>query len=196
MDLDGPEVKHEDFTISLPSLRPCCADQWATASPDELRFAPSLSPDLAASPQMSPGVAVSPGTPGKPAQVRPRKPLRDSRPVSPSAATRRRRTRASTPDPADPRTVSNPVPDDRAAMDDFLVRSRLAGKSYRDIRRLGGFTEAESTLRGRFRALTKRKEERVRRPEWSEIDVSCYLSVFPPCFRLTSPSSLGPPIQE
>lgn len=171
MDLDDQEVKHEDYTISLPSLRPCCADQWATASPDDLRFAPSLSPDLAASPPMSPGV-VSPTTPGKSDQGRPRKPLRESRPASPIAPTCRRRTRTSTPEPANAQTVSNPAPDNRAAMDDFLVRSRLAGKSYRDIRRLGGFTEAESTLRGRFRALTKRKEERVRRPEWSAVDVS------------------------
>ena len=61
----------------------------------------------------------------------------------------------------------------RRACDEFLVRSKLAGKSYRDIRLEGRFTEAESTLRGRFRTLTKRKEQRVRKPQWHEKDVSC-----------------------
>lgn len=59
----------------------------------------------------------------------------------------------------------------RAAQDDFLVRSKLAGMTYREIRKKGNFTEAESTLRGRFRTLTKDKEARVRRPEWTDDDV-------------------------
>ena len=59
----------------------------------------------------------------------------------------------------------------RRACDEFLVRSKLAGLSYRDIRVQGHFTEAESTLRGRFRTLTKRKEQRVRKPQWHEKDV-------------------------
>ena len=56
--------------------------------------------------------------------------------------------------------------------DEFLVRSKLAGMSYKEIRTKGNFTEAESTLRGRFRTLTKRKEQRVRKPQWHETDVS------------------------
>ncbi|OTA90660.1 hypothetical protein M434DRAFT_365764 [Hypoxylon sp. CO27-5] len=60
----------------------------------------------------------------------------------------------------------------RSAKDDFLVRSKLAGMTYREIRRKGNFTEAESTLRGRYRTLTKDKEARVRKPEWQENDVS------------------------
>jgi hypothetical protein len=59
----------------------------------------------------------------------------------------------------------------RDAKDDFLVRSKLAGMSYKDIRRQGNFVEAESTLRGRFRTLTKHKAARVRKPEWGENDV-------------------------
>ncbi|KAI8964058.1 hypothetical protein F5Y11DRAFT_355841 [Daldinia sp. FL1419] len=59
----------------------------------------------------------------------------------------------------------------RSAKDDFLVRSKLAGMTYREIRREGNFTEAESTLRGRFRTLTKDKEARVRKPEWQDNDV-------------------------
>ena len=60
----------------------------------------------------------------------------------------------------------------RDAKDDFLVRSKLAGISYKDIRRQGKFIEAESTLRGRFRTLTKHKTARVRKPEWDDNDVS------------------------
>ncbi|KAE8451996.1 hypothetical protein EG329_002161 [Mollisiaceae sp. DMI_Dod_QoI] len=59
----------------------------------------------------------------------------------------------------------------RDAKDDFLVRSKLAGMSYKEIRRLGKFTEAESTLRGRFRTLTKHKAARVRKPEWNDNDI-------------------------
>lgn len=60
----------------------------------------------------------------------------------------------------------------RSAKDEFLVRSKLSGMTYREIRRKGNFTEAESTLRGRFRTLTKDKEARKRKPEWQENDVS------------------------
>lgn len=61
---------------------------------------------------------------------------------------------------------------ERESKDDFLVKSKRAGMSYKEIRQQGGFTEAESTLRGRYRTLTKDKEERVRRPMWKEHDVS------------------------
>lgn len=59
----------------------------------------------------------------------------------------------------------------RTPKDEYLVKQKLAGMSYKDIRRNGGFTEAESTLRGRFRTLTKNRSARVRKPEWSENDV-------------------------
>lgn len=55
--------------------------------------------------------------------------------------------------------------------DAFLVQSKFAGMSYKQIKEKGQFKEAEATLRGRFRALTKRKEYRVRKPEWQERDV-------------------------
>jgi hypothetical protein len=64
----------------------------------------------------------------------------------------------------------------RDAKDDFLVRSKLAGMSYKDIRRHGNFVEAESTLRGRFRTLTKHKAARVRKPEWTDNDVCTHSS--------------------
>ncbi|KAI3395077.1 hypothetical protein diail_1834 [Diaporthe ilicicola] len=58
----------------------------------------------------------------------------------------------------------------RSERDEYLVQSKLAGMTYKEIRQEGGFTEAESTLRGRFRTLTKPKEARVRKPEFQEID--------------------------
>ncbi|KAK3368569.1 hypothetical protein B0H63DRAFT_515143 [Podospora didyma] len=61
--------------------------------------------------------------------------------------------------------------EERLAKDEFLVRNKRAGMTYKEIRRAGGFTEAESTLRGRYRTLTKKRDERVRKPEWTEKDV-------------------------
>ncbi|KAI1335698.1 hypothetical protein F5Y15DRAFT_428000 [Xylariaceae sp. FL0016] len=60
---------------------------------------------------------------------------------------------------------------ERAAKDELLVRRKEEGVSYRQIREEGGFTEAESTLRGRYRTLTKSREERVRKPEWQDRDI-------------------------
>lgn len=54
----------------------------------------------------------------------------------------------------------------------LLIEWKRAGLSYKDIKRMGGFKEAESTLRGRFRTLTKAKEHRVRKPKWLKRDVS------------------------
>jgi hypothetical protein len=73
----------------------------------------------------------------------------------------------------------------RDGKDDFLVRSKLAGMSYKEIRRQGKFSEAESTLRGRFRTLTKHKAARVRKPEWDDNDVSqlCSTTVMQLTFR-------------
>ncbi|KAK4155730.1 hypothetical protein C8A00DRAFT_13255 [Chaetomidium leptoderma] len=60
---------------------------------------------------------------------------------------------------------------DRVSKDDFLVRQKQMGMTYKEIRRMGGFTEAESTLRGRYRTLTKCRDARVRKPEWLEKDL-------------------------
>ncbi|CAG8971479.1 hypothetical protein HYALB_00002063 [Hymenoscyphus albidus] len=73
-----------------------------------------------------------------------------------------------TPQPSAKIQAVNP----QNAKDQFLVESKLAGMSYKDIRRKGGFTEAESTLRGRFRTLTKHKLARVRKPAWTENDIA------------------------
>lgn len=63
---------------------------------------------------------------------------------------------------------------ERAEKDLFLIESRRQNISYKDIKRLGNFAEAESTLRGRYRTLTKDKKDRVRDPKWTEIDVSFF----------------------
>ncbi|KAJ5766256.1 uncharacterized protein N7511_003872 [Penicillium nucicola] len=53
----------------------------------------------------------------------------------------------------------------------FLIECKRRGLSYKDIKRIGGFKEAESTLRGRFRTLTKAKDQRVRKPKWQDRDI-------------------------
>lgn len=64
--------------------------------------------------------------------------------------------------------------DDRSRRDDVLLKMRRENYSYREIKQRCGFKEAESTLRGRYRALTKDREERVRRPQWQSKDVSAF----------------------
>ena len=70
-----------------------------------------------------------------------------------------------------------PAPDDGATRhqrDQLLMNLRREGHSYKDIKRIGRFTEAESTLRGRYRAMSKEKSKRVRKPTWQAHDVcSC-----------------------
>lgn len=59
----------------------------------------------------------------------------------------------------------------RRDRDKYLLKMRHEGFSYKEIKRRGNFREAESTLRGRVRVLTKDKADRVRRPEWTEDDL-------------------------
>jgi hypothetical protein len=59
----------------------------------------------------------------------------------------------------------------REERDRYLLDMRHQGFTYREIKDTGDFNEAESTLRGRVRVLTKAREERVRKPEWTERDV-------------------------
>lgn len=70
-----------------------------------------------------------------------------------------------------PMVIPPRLDSERAAKDEYLVRAKNSGMSYKEIREKGGFTEAESTLRGRYRTLTKHKSARVRRPEWKQQDV-------------------------
>ncbi|KAL4872252.1 hypothetical protein BDV12DRAFT_162582 [Aspergillus spectabilis] len=74
--------------------------------------------------------------------------------------------------PCQPNQTDRMGPWTNDARNAFLIEYKRRGLSYKDIKRLGGFKEAESTLRGRFRTLTKSKEQRVRKPHWYENDVS------------------------
>lgn len=60
---------------------------------------------------------------------------------------------------------------DRNARNEYLREARRHGLSYKEIKCRGDFTEAESTLRGRHRILSKPKEMRVRNPQWNYSDV-------------------------
>lgn len=53
----------------------------------------------------------------------------------------------------------------------LLIHCKQEGMSYKAIKEYGGFEEAESTLRGRYRTLIKRKDQRPRKPEWTKGDV-------------------------
>lgn len=70
-----------------------------------------------------------------------------------------------------PDSQRNNLPGHSSRRDEDLIRLRQAGIPYRDIKVKGKFTEAESTLRGRFRTLTKDKDQRVRKPQWRNEDV-------------------------
>lgn len=61
--------------------------------------------------------------------------------------------------------------------DELLIRLKAQGISYKQIKEMGGFDEAESTLRGRYRALTKPREARLRKPEWGDREVSAIFAV-------------------
>ena len=60
----------------------------------------------------------------------------------------------------------------RAADDETLLQMKQDGYTYKDIRKALRRKVAESTLRGRYRSLTKPRKQRVRAPKWTEIDVS------------------------
>ena len=58
-------------------------------------------------------------------------------------------------------------------LDRKLVEWRNAGLSYKEIMQKGEWGLEESTLRGRYRTLTKPKEKRMRKPTWNPHSVSC-----------------------
>ncbi|KAK1249758.1 hypothetical protein MKX08_009761 [Trichoderma sp. CBMAI-0020] len=60
---------------------------------------------------------------------------------------------------------------DRETQNKFLLEARHYGVTYKQIKMYGRFKEAESTLRGRYRCLTKEKKDRVRNPQWTPIDI-------------------------
>ncbi|KAI5837641.1 hypothetical protein DFP73DRAFT_600929 [Morchella snyderi] len=93
------------------------------------------------------------------------------------------------PSPASTPTsfISRPLPDAKELLREqnrLLLRWRSEGISYRTIKKKLGINEAESTLRGRLRTLTKPKSERLRKPQWTEEDIELLLEV-------VDPSTLG-----
>ena len=57
--------------------------------------------------------------------------------------------------------------------DDVLINGKKEGLTYKEIRKkMSGEKPAESTLRGRYRSLTKARQDRVRKPIWQTRDVS------------------------
>ncbi|KAF7949193.1 hypothetical protein EAE96_008361 [Botrytis aclada] len=77
----------------------------------------------------------------------------------------------------------------KSEQNNFLIRSRQEGMSYKAIRSNGNFTAAESTLRGRFRTLTKDKKDRVRQPKWTENDIQLLSKAVKKLGRNTSKGS-------
>lgn len=61
----------------------------------------------------------------------------------------------------------------RKSNDEVLVQGKRSGLTYKEIRnKMVGEKPAESTLRGRYRSLTKARKDRVRKPVWKKNDVS------------------------
>ncbi|KAJ5719852.1 hypothetical protein N7493_006730 [Penicillium malachiteum] len=92
-----------------------------------------------------------------------------------------------------PSPIRNTLQSDDAR-NSLLVEWKRSGLSYKDIKRIGNFKEAESTLRGRYRTLTKAKERRVRKPKWQDKDIQLLReAVKIHTEKTTSESYPGPP---
>jgi hypothetical protein len=59
----------------------------------------------------------------------------------------------------------------RTKEDQILLEGKRAGLTYKEIKRQMNSKVAESTLRGRYRSLTKERKDRVRKPVWTTNDV-------------------------
>lgn len=62
-------------------------------------------------------------------------------------------------------------PDSRKLEDRILLEARAQNMTYKEILDKYNFAVTESTLRGRYRAITKDSAERPRSPQWTESDV-------------------------
>ncbi|KAF2691990.1 hypothetical protein K458DRAFT_381820 [Lentithecium fluviatile CBS 122367] len=67
------------------------------------------------------------------------------------------------------RTAENQA--QRKREDQILIEGKANGLTYKEIRKKLGINVAESTLRGRYRSLTKARKDRVRKPVWKERDL-------------------------
>ncbi|KAL1888599.1 hypothetical protein Sste5346_009468 [Sporothrix stenoceras] len=94
------------------------------------------------------------------------------RPTSAGSRQRPRRTR-STASSSRGRYASEEEIEARRQRDVFFMYLKdEVGLTYKEIKSQHNFTEAESTLRGRHRALTKASDERRRKPKWSDKDIT------------------------
>ncbi|CAN9277296.1 unnamed protein product [Alternaria alternata] len=56
--------------------------------------------------------------------------------------------------------------------DQVLIEGKRRGETYKEIKlKMVGEKPAESTLRGRYRSLTKARKDRVRKPVWTKVDL-------------------------
>ncbi|RAH66224.1 uncharacterized protein BO66DRAFT_186004 [Aspergillus aculeatinus CBS 121060] len=79
------------------------------------------------------------------------------------------------------------------AKNKLLIKYKQQGFSYKTIKEVCNFAEAESTLRGRYRTLTKPKHSRVRKPQWQDRDVKSIDPNPPPyCWLRDSTVSIIP----
>ncbi|KAG6106744.1 hypothetical protein E4U31_000622 [Claviceps sp. LM219 group G6] len=86
------------------------------------------------------------------------------------------------PVPTQPATTNT-----KEYQDQILMEDRRNGWSYKKIRTVRNFGVTESTLRGRYRNLTKSSHERPRSPTWTEKDVHL-LKIAVPRFTVTAGS--------
>jgi hypothetical protein len=70
-----------------------------------------------------------------------------------------------------PQTILTPD-QQREEKNALLERGRRAGMTYGQIKSEYDWSDAESTLRGRYRTMMKKPHERVRKPKWQARDVS------------------------
>ncbi|KAG5948711.1 hypothetical protein E4U60_001064 [Claviceps pazoutovae] len=74
--------------------------------------------------------------------------------------------------PNSPLTEETPLVmiDRKSYQEKLLKKGRRQGIAYQDLRVKHRFDVSESTLRGRYRNLTKSRSERPREPQWTEHD--------------------------
>ncbi|KAG5970582.1 hypothetical protein E4U55_001574 [Claviceps digitariae] len=86
-----------------------------------------------------------------------------------------------------PKDRTSPVKtESRTREDRILIACRENGMSYKKIKVVHGFNVSESTLRGRYRSLTKESSQRPRKPRWTTRDVELLLEAVPLCTRKTT----------
>jgi hypothetical protein len=144
--------------------------------------------EYAYSQESSPGLSpwYAEGESGMAMPFRPRNPPVTSAPSSFSIAYQNRNSNSAsrglpswagpqTNFPIQDRAQSHRVVDShtqRKADDQILLDGKKDGLTYKEIRKRMYTKRAESTLRGRYRSLTKARQDRVRKPVWQKKDVS------------------------